>query len=209
MIPEAGQAHRFATTRMPMLESERLVIRPFVMADLDAARDLLDVQLAAANVGTEGVLSRVERERWLQWSVLNEEALAYLKQPPFGDRAIVLKETGALVGVCGYVPCIGPYGQLLSAGDTRTSLFSSEFGLHYAVSPARQRQGVATEAAQLLVAYGFERLKLGRIVATTSYENAASMRVMEKLGMRIERNPHSEPSWFQVVGILDHPATRT
>ncbi len=194
--------------RMPRLESDRLLIRPFLLADLEAAYDLLDVQLAGADVGTEGVMSRAEREGWLQWSVLNEEALAYLKQPPYGDRAIVLKATGAIVGACGYVPCFGPFGQLPSVGGSATGLCSTEFGLYYAVSPARQGQGIATEAAGLLVAYAFEQWNLGRIIATTSYENLASTRVMEKLGMRIERNPFPEPPWFQVVGILDHPAPR-
>lgn len=195
--------------RMPHLESERLLIRPFLMSDLEAVYDLLDVQLAEADVGTEGVLALAERERWLQWSVLNEQALAYLKQPPYGDRAIVLKATGAIVGACGYVPCFGPFGQLQSAGGSApTGLCSTEFGLYYAVSPARQGQGIATEAAGLLVAYAFERLNLERIIATTSYENLASTRVMEKLGMRIERNPFPEPPWFQVVGVLDYPVAR-
>ena len=50
----------------------------------------------------------------------------------------------------------------------------------------------------------FSTLKLKRIVATTTYDNAALMGVMRKLGMRIERNPMSEPLWFQVVGILEN-----
>jgi RimJ/RimL family protein N-acetyltransferase len=42
------------------------------------------------------------------------------------------------------------------------------------------------------------------MVATTTYDNAASMGVMRKLGMRIEKNPYEEPQWFQLVGILDN-----
>jgi RimJ/RimL family protein N-acetyltransferase len=205
--------------RMPDLESERLVIRPFMLADLDAVHDLLDVQLAEADIGTEGTLPREARERWLQWSVLNEEALAHLKQPPYGDRAVVLKATGALIGACGYVPCFGPFGQLDSAaaatagpGAARAGgprgRYSTEFGLYYAVSPAWQRRGIATEAARLLADYAFDRLNLARIVATTTHDNVGSTRVMAKLEMRIERNPHPVPPWFQVVGTLDHPAAR-
>ena len=52
--------------------------------------------------------------------------------------------------------------------------------------------------------YAFGQLNLRRIVATTTYDNAASMGVMRKLGMRIEKNPYEEPRWFQVVGILEH-----
>src|SRR3954454_24516273 len=123
-------------TRLPALESERLVIRPFVLDDLAAVHDLLDVQLHDADTGTEGVLSLAGRERWLHWCVLNEEALAYLHQPPYGDRAIVLKATGAIVGSCGYVPGMLPVGQLPSTGGKPNGLFAPELALYYAVAPS-------------------------------------------------------------------------
>jgi ribosomal-protein-alanine N-acetyltransferase len=47
---------------------------------------------------------------------------------------------------------------------------------------------------------------LQRVVATTTYNNAASIRVMQKLGMTIERNPLPDPPWFQVVGVLESPS---
>ena len=53
----------------------------------------------------------------------------------------------------------------------------------------------------------FSILHLGRIVATTRYNNTASIRVMGKLGMRIERNPSPDPPWFQVVGFVTNPAS--
>ena len=52
----------------------------------------------------------------------------------------------------------------------------------------------------------FETMNLGRIIATTEFENTASMAVMGKLGMRIERNPAPDPPWLQVVGVLENPA---
>ena len=81
-----------------------------------------------------------------------------------------------------------------------------EFGLFYAVSPAHQRRGYAVEATRAIVKYAFEDLYLRRIVATTTYRNTASIRVMEKVGMQIERNPYRDPPWFQVVGILENHA---
>ena len=32
------------------------------------------------------------------------------------------------------------------------------------------------------------------------------MGVMRKIGMRIERNPYPEPSWLQIVGVLENDA---
>ncbi len=52
-------------------------------------------------------------------------------------------------------------------------------------------------------------LNLGRVVATTEHDNARSIAVMRRLGMRVEANPWPEPDWFQMVGILelDRPPT--
>lgn len=194
--------------RMPPLKTERLIIRPFTLHDLDDVHQLLDVDLASADFGGEGALTREKRQFWLQWTVMNYEALAKLYQPPYGDRAVTLRQTGEVIGACGYVPCLAPFGQLPSLrADSKKAvahLNATELGLFYAFSPAHQKRGYATEAARALIDYAFGQLNLRRIVATTTYDNAASMGVMRKLGMRIERNPYEEPPWFQVVGILEH-----
>jgi RimJ/RimL family protein N-acetyltransferase len=193
--------------RMPVLETERLIVRPFVLDDLAAVHDLLDVQLGDAEVGTEGALSLAERERWLRWMVESYEGLAYLRQPPYGDRAVTLRATGQLIGACGYVPCLGPFNQVPAlAGGSPSPLWSPEFGLYWSISPNHQRRGFATEAGRALADWAFGALNLRRIIATTSYDNTASIRVMEKLGLQIERNPSPDPPWFQVVGFVTNPA---
>jgi RimJ/RimL family protein N-acetyltransferase len=194
--------------RVPTLETERLLIRPFIMDDLEEIHQLLDHDLISADFGPEGAKTRNKREQWLQWTILSYEELDKLNQPPYGERAIVLKQTQQLIGACGFVPCFGPFGllpSLYSANQDAVAHFNTpEFGLFYALSPAYQRQGYATEAAQALIDYAFTRLDLQRIVATTTYENVASISVMRKAGMRIEKNPFPDPFWFQVVGILEN-----
>jgi RimJ/RimL family protein N-acetyltransferase len=201
--------------RMPPLTTERLLIREFVAGDLDAVHRLLDVELAGAATGAEGVLTLAARRRWLDWTVLNYEQLAYLRQPPYGDRAVALRSTDEIVGACGLVPCLAPFEQIpdlrrslaapqsVAAGPTA---FTPEVGLYWAVAPAHRGRGYATEAAAALIAYAFATLRLSRIVATTSHDNAASIGVMRKLGMRLTRNPFPEPLWLQTVGALDNPA---
>jgi len=197
---------------VPPLETERLIVRPFTMDDLDDVHQLLDVDLHDADFGSEGAVTRDERQQWLRWTVMSYEELAKLYQPPYGERAVTLKQTGQVIGACGYVPCFAPFGQLplFRSGSTDTAdsvaerLFTAEFGLFYAFSPAFQRQGYATEATRALIDFAFGQLNLRRIVATTMYDNAASMGVMRKLGMRIERNPFADPPWFQVVGVLEN-----
>jgi RimJ/RimL family protein N-acetyltransferase len=192
---------------MPPLETDRLVIRPFVIADLDALHQLLDVELSEADFGTEGAQSLGERREWLDWAVLNYDQLAKMYQPPYGDRAIELKQTGQLIGAVGYVPCMMPFGQLpaFAAGldEATRRCTTCELGLYYAMSPAHQRQGYTSEAAAAMVEYAFQSLRLRRVVATTTYDNAGSIGVMRKLGMRIDRNPFPDPPWLQVVGVLE------
>jgi RimJ/RimL family protein N-acetyltransferase len=176
--------------------------------DLEPLHRILDVELSEADFGTEGAQSLSERREWLEWAVLNYDQLAKMYQPPYGDRAIVLKPTGQLIGAIGYVPCMAPFGQLpsLAAGldETTRRLSTCELGLYYALAPMHQRQGYTSEAAAAMVDYAFQSMGLRRVVATTTYDNAGSMGVMRKLGMRIERNPFPDPRWMQVVGVLEH-----
>jgi ribosomal-protein-alanine N-acetyltransferase len=191
------------------METERLRIRPFNLYDLDNVHRVLDVELADADTGTEGAMTREQRERWLQWTTLSYDELARLNQPPYGERAVLMKDSNEFIGAVGYVPCLDAFGQLAAlapalAGPAQR-LFTTEFGLYWAIAPIYQRRGFATEAAQALIDYGFSRLKLLRIVATTHDDNAASISVMRKLGMLIERNPYPDPPWLQVAGVLENP----
>ena len=191
-------------TSMPTLETERLIIRPLAMDDLDVIHRILDAELAEVDFGSEGAKSLDARREWLRWTILNYDQLARLYQPPYGERAIVLKSTGELIGAVGYVPCLNVFGQLPAFGGTRDGLTSTEFGLYYALSPARHRRGYASEAVRAMIDYAFRRLGLRRIIATTTYSNEASMGVMRKVGMRIERNPYPNPPWLQIVGFLEN-----
>lgn len=194
---------------MPALETARLLVRPFTMEDLDAAHALFDQPLVADHTGTQGAMTRAQRERWLQWIVLQYEQLALLYQPPYGERAVVLRQSGELIGAVGNVPCLAPFGQIPSLAGNRpqqgAGLNETEFGLYWAIDPAHRRRGYAAEAAGALINYAFSTLRLARIVATTEYQNEASIGVMRKLDMRIERNTLDTPPWLQIVGILEQP----
>lgn len=193
---------------MPTLETDRLIIRPFVMDDLEDAYRLFDIEMNADALHIDKMKSKGERADWLQWSVLNDTQLAKLNQPPYGDRAILLKSTDSLIGSCGFVPCLNPFEQLPNFPYHDASGSSGrntpEFGLFYAISPSHQRRGYATEAASALVEYAIYHLNLKRIIATTDDDNFGSIGVMRKLGMRVEQNPLSEPPWLQVVGVLEN-----
>ncbi|MGH2592263.1 MAG: hypothetical protein ACRDGG_01985, partial [Anaerolineae bacterium] len=68
-------------TRMPTLETDWLMIRPFTLDDLDAIHRILDVELGDADFGSEGAKALDERRAWLQWTIISYAELAKLYQP--------------------------------------------------------------------------------------------------------------------------------
>jgi len=173
--------------RIPPLRTPRLTVRELESGDLAAVEEV------------EGG----GRERWLRWTALSYEQFAELRQPPYGERGIVLNDSGRLVGLVGLVPSLGPFG-LLPSWPEPGRRFVPAVGLYWAVAPEFRRRGIAAEAAAALIGHAFAELGLARVVATTERENLASIGVMRRLGMRVEENPEPEPAWFQVVGILSH-----
>lgn len=179
-----------AGVRLPTLETERLVVRPITPGDVDA---LAEVRASPPHPG------------WVEWTVAGYEQLEALHQPPYGERAVALSATGELVALVGVVPSMGPFDQLPGFGTAAdgAARFRPEVGLYWAVAPHHRGNGYATEAARAVIDHGFDQLNLARIVATTERDNLASIAVMRRLGMRVERNPLPQPEWFQVVGWLD------
>jgi RimJ/RimL family protein N-acetyltransferase len=176
--------------RVPALHTDRLLIRELTARDEDAARTVND-----------GIAPG-----WVAWTAETYAQLEALMQPPYGERAITVRESGELIGLLGLVPSYGPFDQIPGLGSSpQPARFRPEMGLYWALAPAHRGNGYATEAARALIDHAFGALNLARIVATTERSNTASQAVMGRLGMRVEENPLPEPEWFQVVGWLDAP----
>jgi ribosomal-protein-alanine N-acetyltransferase len=190
-----------SSLKLDTLETERLIIRQFAMDDLDDIHRILNEAFGEADY--------TERREWLAWSVTNYAALERLYQPPYGDRAVVSKVSNTLIGAVGLVPSCGPFDRLsyfrAELSMPPSGLITPEMGLFWALGAAYRGRGYATEAARALIDYVFNTLGWKRLVATTEYDNAASVAVMKRLGMTIERNPDPMPEWFQIVGILENP----
>ncbi len=201
----------FVGLDIPELRTQRLLVRRLTMADLESCHTLYLETGWAAPERSEAD-NRERRRAWLEWTVRSYDELLALTQPPYGERAITLRDTGEFVGLVGLVPLLAPFGQLPAFGAIVDAKFEPAVGMFWSIRPAHQRSGCATEAAAALATWALANLNLARLVAGTDRDNAASIGVMRRLGMRIETNPYPEPRWFQVVGILEGrrttPATR-
>lgn len=192
-------------TPPPVLASERLLIRPLVATDLeDCHRLYLDIGWALKGLDVEQ--NRERRRSWLDWTIASYREFPRLQQPPYGERAVVLRDGGAFLGLVGLVPSLGPFAQLPSLGGHRGARFSPEFGLFWALTPVARGKGLATEAARVFLDHVVSLLNPARVVATTDRGNHRSIAVMQRLGMRVEENPWPVPDWFQVVGIYEPTA---
>lgn len=95
--------------------------------------------------------------------------------------AIELKETGLLVGDCAVK---------IEEDDDR----QAEIG--YTLARAYQGRGIASEAVSRVLEYLFATLGLHRVIAITDVENAASVALLERLGLRREGHFHQN-IWFK------------
>lgn len=182
--------------RIPTLETERLIIRELIMDDLDSINNVLN-----KSFGWEMPLA--ERQRWLQWTILGYEMFAMLEQPHYGERAIVLKESGEIIGAVGIVPYLDTFNKVTAFKRDTDSPATAEVGLFWAIDPAHHRKGYAPEAARAVMEYLFVHEKIGRIIATTGYDNLPSQKVMEKLGMKVQRLDEPQPPDQFVVGVIE------
>jgi len=78
----------------------------------------------------------------------------------------------------------------------------TEAQLGYIFDPAHGGHGYATEAVTAMVAHAFDRLAVRRIIAGCFADNLASVRILEKVGMRREQHGVGD-SWHADLGWVD------
>jgi RimJ/RimL family protein N-acetyltransferase len=150
----------------PPIETERLVLRPFVEDDAAAWLPLISLPDIIRYTGDTPVASSEEARELLCSRPLRDYALY-----GFGRLAVIEKACGRLVGFCGfkYVVELG------------------EIDIGYRFLPDCWGKGYATESALALMEHGRRIHGFTRIVGTVHPDNPASGRVLEKLGLRFER----------------------
>jgi ribosomal-protein-alanine N-acetyltransferase len=144
-----------------ILETDRLVLRPYEMSDAD------DVHA----YGSDPEVCRYTDFGPNSW----EDTQSFLTaatdpEHPETDFAIVLRETGRVVGGVGARP----------KGDGR-------YELGWVLRRDLWGQGLVSEAAQALVDHVLTLSGVSTLYARCRPENAASARIMEKLGMEFVR----------------------
>jgi ribosomal-protein-alanine N-acetyltransferase len=149
-----------------IIESERLILREFEESDWQAVHDYA---------------SDPKVVRYMDWGPNTEEetrsfinrSISYQEQEPRRNYtlAITLRLDSTLMGGCGiYI----------------TDPENRKGWLGFCLNRRFWGQGYATETAEALLTFGFEKLGLHRIFATCDPHNIASAHILEKINMQLE-----------------------
>ena len=154
--------------RLPVhvLETERLNLRQLSATDAAFILELLNEPSFLTNIGDRGVRT-------------TEDAVRYILQGPvdsyerhgYGLWLVELKDGRVPIGICGLVK--------------RDVLPDADIG--YAFLPRFWSRGYAYEAAAAVMRHARETLGLRRVLAIVNPDNAGSIKVLEKIGMKFER----------------------
>jgi len=150
----------------PILETERLVLRPLTQDDAAAMSRLAgDRQIAQTTLSIPHPCSEEQARAWI---AARTSQSARDTQVAF---SIDSKEAGHLIGTVGL-------------GKIEPEPSQAEMGFWIGVPS--WGKGYATEAGQRVISYAFEELRLNRVYAHHMVRNPTSGRVLEKLGMKRE-----------------------
>jgi RimJ/RimL family protein N-acetyltransferase len=150
---------------MNVLETERLTLRQLSLDDAPFILTLLNEPSFLRYIGDKQVRNIEDAQQYL----LNGPIASY-KQNGFGLYLVALKEHGTPIGICGLIK--------------RAELPHVDIG--FAFLPDFWNQGFAFEAATAVMNYEQATLKLDRIVAITSIDNDASIKLLQRMGFAFE-----------------------
>jgi RimJ/RimL family protein N-acetyltransferase len=148
------------------LETARLRLRPFTFEDIDRLWHIAGDAEVMRHIGDGRTLTRDETQQNLS-NIVNA-----FERRGYGRWAVEKKDGGQLIGYCGLSHSI------------------EEVGVELAYLLAREEwgKGIAIEAASATLCYTFDTLGFDSVAALTRPDNWRSRRVMERLGMRFERD---------------------
>jgi len=148
------------------LNTDRLTLRLFTEADAPFILELLNDPDWLRFIGDKGVRTLDDARRYLV-----NGPIAMYARCGLGLLSVDLKDGHTPIGMCGLIQRDGV----------------ADVDIGFAFLPAFRAQGYAQEAASATLAWGHGSLGLHRIVGFTNPDNASSVRLLEMIGMRLER----------------------
>ena len=143
------------------LETQRLLIRPFRMADLAAFAEIVGDPDVMRYIGDGSPLSPTQAKERMEKHILSQ------KENGYSRYAVCLQESQQLIGQCGFMD------------------FEGTIDIGWWYGRPYWGKGYATEAAQAVLGYARESLSFVCLCYT---DNVASLRVIQKLAIPFDRH---------------------
>lgn len=145
----------------PVLETERLVLRKITNEDANSILKYLSDEEVMKYYGLEpfkSINDAIDEISWYQSLQNNKTGIRW---------GITLKNQGIVIGSCGFHNSVSQH-------------FRTEIG--FELSKERWGKGIALEAVEAIICYGFEHMNFQRIEALIEPPNRSSQKLVEKLG---------------------------
>lgn len=152
-------------TNIPRIETERLILREILETDAAALFDIFSDD-AVTRYYDLATFTDISQAKQMIGRLAARNAEGELLR-----WGIILKENDRLIGTGGFNQFMRPW---------------SRGGIGYDLAPAYWKQEYATEALRAMLQYSFAHEHLNRVEALVMPGNAASARVLEKLGFQRE-----------------------
>jgi RimJ/RimL family protein N-acetyltransferase len=147
-----------------ILETERLILREYDLSDLPNLHAIQSDPITMSHWQSSFTLEN--SQSWM------ERAIASYANNGFGRYAVIPRSSGEQIGDFGIM-------RVMVNGVEENDL---GYILHYPY----WHNGLATEAAQELLHFGFQTIGMDRVVANMAHDNVPSRRVAETIGMKRE-----------------------
>ena len=171
---------------MIILETDRLILRHLLMADLEPLFALYqDPEVVRFIPDTPSNLQETQQQ--IEWHING-----HLRYPELGLWATLLKETEEFIGRCGLLPWKIDGQELVEVA--------------FLIAREHWGNGLGTEVAAGIRDYGFGILELPQLVCLIEYENRASIRVAEKIGMAFWKEGEDEIGPFLLYSMTNPQA---
>lgn len=145
------------------IETERLILRPCQMADLDTFALICSDPLVMQYIGNGQPIDYAATQTLLEWIISQHQKWG------FGLLAITIKETQQFIGFCGLIQ------QMVD------DVVHIELG--YRLDRAFWGKGIASEAAKAVKQYAHHSLRIANLISIIHQNNMASKKVAQKIGM--------------------------
>ena len=150
---------------LPTLHTPRLTLRACTLDDVDSLHRLWTDPKVRRYLWDNIIISRERAEETVR------DSLDCVQRYGVGHWLVLIRETDALAGFCGFI--------VREDGEDPELL--------YGLAPEYWGRGLVTEAATAALQWAFVDRGFNRVTAATDPPNIASVRVMERLGMRFLR----------------------